>query len=203
MRDGDVAISSKYGRVIRAGITGRLAMGSSTLQMRFNQCQIRILREKSTILIRIFDFLEDIFRFLTKSFVYLMKSSKLSLSLSLFFNFVVNEVSESFRFYRSFYRFWFSIEIRLYVERLIPSLSLVLSAWFVITINTVFPTVRFSPSLPSPRESGRVNKPANENTRISRNTRDEEKWKKGRSEDLVETGETGLAARCVRRLAWW
>lgn len=63
MRDGDVAISSKYGRVIRAGITGRLAMGSSTLQMRFNQCQIRILREKSTILIRIFDFL---FRFLTK-----------------------------------------------------------------------------------------------------------------------------------------
>ena len=146
----------------------------------------------------------QIFNEVARSLSYILWKVQNFLFLSLFFfNFVVNEVSESFRFYRSFHRFWFSIEIRLYVERLIPSLSLVLRAWFVITINTVFPTVRFSPPFPSPRESGRVNKPANENTRISRNTRDEEKWKKRRSEDLVETGETGLAARCVRRLAWW
>ena len=139
------------------------------------------------------------------TFVYLMKNSKLSFSSLISLEMKIERfTSESFRFYRPFHRrVRFSIEIRLYVERLIPSLSLVLRAWFVITINTVFPTVRFSPPFPSPRESGRVNKPANENTRISRNTRDEEKWKKGRSEDLVETGETGLAARCVRRLAWW
>ena len=66
---------------IRAGITGRLAMGSSTLQMRFNQCQIRILREKNAILIRIFDFLEDTFRFLTKSLSYILWKIQNSLSL--------------------------------------------------------------------------------------------------------------------------